>query len=112
MKDAQLAFKIKLLEQGLDPKLMYPITIVPELLDLYDHDKLILALNFMAPNVAPKTTSICLRPVIYDIIRFKAYSSSHFITDYINTLLESEIKQDLKNEILNRMEKIFTRYIV
>jgi len=104
-------FRIYAISQQLDPKIAEPLKYAPELALKYSKDKLLIALSMIYKDFKPKSRSISLKPIVYSVLKFEAYSANKFVTTYMNDSLANIIADSLSREIIYRIDRIFSERI-
>jgi hypothetical protein len=91
-------FKLFLIQNNLDIELAEPARLAPSILS-YPWDKLIILLTMLGKDFKNKSTTILVKPIIYNAVRFQAAQENMFVTEYINKLFYEQCSSTVEKEI-------------
>jgi len=104
-------FRVFAISQRLDPKLADPLRYAPELAAKYPKNKLLIALAMISDDFKPRSMTVSLKPILYSVLKFEAYSSNTFVTTYLNDNLADLVATSLEREITHRIDRIFQEQV-
>jgi len=104
-------FRIYAISQHLDPKIADPLRYAPKLASIYPKDKLFIALAMIHDDFTPKGRTVDIKPIIYSVLKFEAYSADKFVNVFLNDALGDLVSDSLEREITHRIDRIFSEQI-
>lgn len=101
-------FKIYLISNNLDVELAEPVRLAPSILS-YSWDDLCVILTMFGKEFQNKNTTILVKPIIYNAVKFQAAKQNMYINEYINNLFAMQCTDTIRREIEIRVKHLALR---
>lgn len=101
-------FKLYLISNNLDVELAEPVRLAPSILS-YPWDDLCVILTMFGKEFRNKNTTILVKPIIYNAVKFQAAKQNMYINEYINNLFATQCADTIRREIEIRVKHLALR---
>lgn len=101
-------FKIYLITNNLDVELAEPVRFAPSILS-HPWDDLCVMLSMLGKDFRNKSTTILVKPLFYNAVKYQAGQENMYINEYINHLFASSCESVVRREIEIRIKNLALR---